>query len=69
MALLEPSAQIKEAEEKGDYLSRLALMEEAKTQPVGAVWNHYCEMNNVPTESDWLTEVIEYEKDVLSKRV
>ncbi len=69
IALLEPSAQIKEAEEKGDYLSRLALMEEAKTHPVGAVWNHYCEMNNVPTESDWLTEVIEYEKDVLSKRV
>lgn len=69
IALLEPSAQIKEAEEKGDYLSRLALMEEAKTHPVGAVWNHYCEMNNVPTESDWLTEVLEYEKDVLSKRV
>lgn len=68
MALLEPSVQIKKAEESGDYLSRLALMEEAKTHPVGAVWDYYCEMSDVPTESGWLKEVIEYEKDVLSKR-
>lgn len=68
IALLEPSAQIKKAEESGDYLSRLAFMEEAKMHPVGAVWDYYCELNEVPTESDWLKEVIEYEKDVLSKR-
>lgn len=68
IALLEPSVQIKKAEESGDYLSRLALMEEAKTYPVGAVWDYYCEMNDVPKESDWLKEVVEYEKDVLSMR-
>lgn len=68
MALLEPSVQIKKAEESGDYLSRLALMEEAKTHPVGAVWDYYCKTSDVPTESGWLKEVIEYEKDVLSKR-
>ncbi|MEN8192939.1 MAG: L-rhamnose isomerase [Bacteroidota bacterium] len=68
IALLEPSSKIKAAEESGDYLSRLALMEEAKTHPVGAVWDYYCQINNVPTESEWLKEVIDYEKNILSKR-
>ncbi len=69
IALLEPSAQIKAAEENEDYISRLALMEESKFHPVGAVWDYYCKMNEVPTEGEWLKEVIDYEKNVLSKRV
>ena len=27
----------------GDYTTRLALQEEAKTLPFGAVWDFYCE--------------------------
>ena len=69
IALLEPAAQIKAAEENEDYISRLALMEESKFHPVGAVWDYYCQMNEVPTEGDWLKEVIDYENNVLSKRV
>ena len=69
IALLEPSAQIKAAEEGGDYLSRLALMEESKLHPVGAVWDYYCQINNTPTEAEWLKEALEYENSVLSKRV
>jgi len=69
IALLEPAAQIKAAEESGDYLSRLVLMEESKFHPIGSVWDYYCRMNNVPTESDWLNEVIDYENNVLSKRI
>ena len=67
MALLEP-AGLRHAEESGDYTARLALMEEAKGMPWGAVWDAYCEKQNVPVGMAWLGEVKAYEKSVLSKR-
>ena len=67
MALLEPAA-LRDAEKSGDYTSRLALMEEAKSLPWGAVWDAYCEKQNVPVGTAWLGEVKTYERDVLSKR-
>jgi L-rhamnose isomerase len=67
IALLEPPA-IKAAELKGDFTSRLALQEEAKTLPFGAVWDYYCESKGVPVSENWLPEVKRYEKDILSKR-
>ena len=42
-ALLEPIDRLRAAEQAGDYTARLALLEEAKTLPFGAVWDHYCE--------------------------
>ena len=67
MALLEPTS-LRHAEEFGDYTARLALMEEAKSLPWGAVWDAYCEKQNVPVGMAWLDEVKGYEKSVLSKR-
>ena len=67
IALLEPPA-IKTAEANGDFTSRLALQEEAKSLPFGAVWDAYCESKNVPVGDAWLTEVKAHEKDVLLKR-
>ncbi len=67
MALLEPAA-LAAAEKAGDYTTRLALLEEAKSLPWGAVWDMYCEKQNVPVGMDWLAEVKDYEKAVLSKR-
>src|ERR1017187_6157812 len=67
IALLEPPA-IKTAEAIGDFTSRLALQEEAKTLPFGAVWDFYCESQGVPAGENWLAEVKSYEKNVLSKR-
>jgi len=67
MALLEPAA-LRDAEKSGDYTSRLALMEESKSLPWGAVWDAYCELQNVPAGTDWLAEVKQYETAVLSKR-
>jgi len=43
------------------------LMEESKTLPFGAVWEEFCERNNTPS-TNWLAEVISYEREVLSKR-
>jgi len=67
IALLEPPA-IKAAEAAGDFTSRLALQEEAKTLPFGAVWDYYCESKGVPAGEAWLAEVKKYEKNILSKR-
>ncbi len=67
MALLEP-AILREAEKSGDYTARLALMEETKSLPWGAVWDAYCEKQNVPVGTAWLDQVRAYEKSITSKR-
>jgi L-rhamnose isomerase len=67
IALLE-SPLIRTAEAAGDFTTRLALQEEAKTLPFGAVWDHYCEQQGVPVGDAWLAEVKSHEKIVLSKR-
>ncbi|MDB6027604.1 MAG: rhaA, partial [Verrucomicrobiales bacterium] len=68
MALLEPTETLRTLEATGDFTSRLALLEEAKTLPFGAVWDFYCLKMGVPVAETWLTEVKSYEKDVLAKR-
>jgi L-rhamnose isomerase len=68
LAMLEPYERYQKLELDGDYTSRLALMEEAKTLPSGAVWDYYCASQGVPVGDAWLTEVKKYEKDVLAKR-
>lgn len=67
-SLLTPVEELKKTELEGDYTKRLALTEELKSYPFGAVWDYYCLINNVPVGEDWLKEVVQYEKDVLSKR-
>ncbi|HTR39997.1 MAG TPA: L-rhamnose isomerase [Pseudomonadales bacterium] len=68
IALLEPTEKLRAAENNGDFTSRLALQEEIKTLPIGAVWDYYCESKSVPIGEKWLVEVKRYEKEVLSKR-
>ena len=67
-ALLEPTAMLQKFEAELDYTSRLAMTEEIKTLPMGAVWDYFCQISNVPVGDAWLAEVRAYEKDVLSKR-
>ncbi|MHC4888052.1 MAG: L-rhamnose isomerase, partial [Planctomycetota bacterium] len=61
IALLEPTAKLREFEYNGDFTSRLALLEELKTFPFGAVWDHYCMKSDVPVAEGWLDEVKAYE--------
>ncbi len=68
IALLEPTNTLRQAEAEGDFTSRLALLEEAKTLPYGAVWDYYCATSDVPVGQAWLAETKAYEKDVLSQR-
>lgn len=67
-ALLEPAHLLREAEEAGDFTTRLSLLEELKTLPLGAIWDEFCQRQNVPLGRAWLAEVKRYEEKVLSKR-
>ncbi|TMV43810.1 L-rhamnose isomerase [Paenibacillus mesophilus] len=67
-AMLVPVEAIRQAELEGDYTTRLALTEEFKTYPFGAVWDYYCEKTGVPVREEWLAEVKAYEREVLSQR-
>lgn len=67
IALLE-TPLIRKAEASGDFTTRLALQEEAKTLPFGAVWDYYCESNGVPSGEQWLSDVKRYEQRTLSRR-
>ena len=68
LALLEPISRLRTLEGDGDYTQRLALLEEIKTLPFGAIWDEYCRRRNVPTGADWIRDVKSYESSVLSKR-
>lgn len=68
LALLEPTEMLRKAEKEGDYTSRLALLEEIKTLPFGAVWDAYCVKKGVPAGMAWINEAKSYESAVLSKR-
>lgn len=67
LALLEPPA-IRAAELAGDTTARLALQEEARSLPFGAVWDYYCESKGVPVGEAWLEEVRRHEREVLLNR-
>ena len=68
LALLAPSTRLREAEAAGDFTTRLALQEEAKSMPFGAVWDFACEQAGVPVGEAWLEEVKKYEMEVLAIR-
>ena len=67
LALLQPIQKIRKAEDSGALWERLALIEEAKTLPMGAVWEEFLLRNDVP--SDWMREVRSYETNVLLRRL
>lgn len=67
-AMLVPHEHLKNLQETGNFTERLALMEEFKTYPFGAVWDYYCEKMGVPVKEGWLEEVKDYEKTTLAQR-
>ncbi|WP_336786091.1 L-rhamnose isomerase [Paenibacillus sp. MMO-177] len=67
-AMLEPVETLKKIELEGDYTTRLALTEEFKSYPFGAIWDYYCATKGVPVREQWISEVKEYEQNVLLKR-
>jgi L-rhamnose isomerase len=68
LALLEPAQQLRALERAGDYTQRLALLEELKGLPFGAVWDYHCLHQGVPTSFHYMDAIRAYETRVLSKR-
>jgi L-rhamnose isomerase len=68
LAMLEPTDTLRTLEANADYTGRLALLEEVKTLPFGAVWDRYCESSGVPVGGGWLQEIRSYEDQVLAVR-
>jgi L-rhamnose isomerase len=67
-ALLEPISKLREYEDKGQHFERLALLEEAKSLPFGAVFDYFNLKNGVPVGEEFIPAIQEYEKNVTSKR-
>ncbi len=68
LALLEPASMLREYEMSENFFARLALLEDLKTAPMGAVWDMYCNKSGIPNDIKWIDEALDYEKEVLSKR-
>lgn len=62
-SLLEPTDLLRQKEGG----PKLALLEEIKTLPFGAVWDQLCHQSDVPGR-DWIGEVESYESAILSQR-
>ena len=65
---LEPTAEICAAESRRDLTARLALQEEAKSLPWGAVWAHCLEEWGIPAVGGVLDRISDYEKKVQFRR-
>ncbi|MCP4819066.1 MAG: L-rhamnose isomerase, partial [Shimia sp.] len=69
IALLEPTDTLRQMEQEGDFTGRLALLEDLKSMPYGAVWDAHCLQQGVPPDLNWMQEVCRYEEDILAKRI
>ncbi len=67
-ALLEPRQMLNQFEADGDFSSRLALQEELKVMPAGAIWDFYCLKHGAPVGMAFMDVIKDYEKTELVKR-
>jgi L-rhamnose isomerase len=68
LALLEPIEQLRRLEIEGDLTARLALLEELKGMPFGAVWDQFCRQQDVPVGLGFLDEIRAYEAREMAGR-
>ena len=67
-ALLEPLDLLRQYEDKGQGFEKLALMEEMKSLPFGAIYDYFNLKNDVPVGEEFIAKVQQYEREVTSKR-
>ncbi len=67
-ALLEPAQELVSLERSFRNSRKLALIEELKMLPLGAVYDYFCLSSGVPAGADYIGEVEDYEEKVLAKR-
>ena len=62
--LLEPFSRLQKCEETWDFTARLALQEESRALPWGAVWEEFCRRHDVPADRDFMAEIRNYEREI-----
>ena len=67
-ALLEPVATLQKFERNDDNAMNLALLDELKCFPMGAVWDEYCRRQKVAVGVDWINILEKYDRNVIKKR-
>ena len=67
-ALLEPTERLLDMQNKGDLGGKLALLEELKSMPFGAVWDQFCVAQDTPVGPAWLEEMYAYDEQVIQPR-
>ena len=67
LALLTPDTT--ELQNSNNWTQLLVMNEECKTLPFGDIWAEYCTRQGVPADESWFETVMEYEQNVLLKRV
>jgi L-rhamnose isomerase len=67
-ALLEPTAILREYENKGDNAMKLALLEELKGANWQAVYDEFCRRNGTETGFAWINTLTDYDRNVSRKR-
>ena len=67
-ALLLPQKKLNALEKSFGNTEKLALLEECKQLPLGAVYDGFCARHDVPAGFGFMDEVKAYEKKVLAKR-
>jgi len=68
LAFLEPLDDMRALEIEGNFTRRLALLEELKGMPFGAVWDYYCMQQDVPVGMGYMDAITDYEARVLALR-
>jgi L-rhamnose isomerase len=68
LGLLAPQSRLTEAEDSGNNGGRLALFEDWRSLPWGAVWDEHCSRHDRPRDGEWYGLVQAYERDILSLR-
>lgn len=68
LGLLQPRRQSIDAENMGNFALRLAILEDARSLPWGAVWREFCLRNERPDDGSWFDEIARYEKITLKTR-
>ena len=68
MALLEPIESLRKFEAADKGFERLAMLEELKSMPWGAVWDMYCLRSGVPVGEEYIADIEQYEAEITSKR-
>lgn len=65
-ALLMPHDKLKKLQDNAEFTELMVMQEEVKDLPLGIIWNEYLERENI--KSDYLSEIKNYEKQILKER-